>query len=159
MGVFSERFLKICVECGCEYLAKSGVQKFCSPSCKGKHPYSTGRITTDGQYEKISGNWKRYFQRLLYSPGREKLRINDLLELAEQQNYRCALSGEELTCQLGRGMTFMTNASIDRIIPGSEYTKDNIRLVCRIVNIMKWNMTDDKLKEWCKRILDGTKGS
>lgn len=144
---------KPCKECGLNFKPCSSVHVFCSPECKGKHPYSTGRITTDGQYEKVSGDWYRYLRLLTYRKGREDLTVGLLLDILKRQNYKCAISGEELTCKLKRGMTFFTNASIDRIIPGGPYSVDNIRLVCRIVNIMKWNMKDEELCAWCKKIL------
>lgn len=59
-----------------------------------------------------------------------------------------------MTCILEKGKINFTNASIDRIIPGGDYTETNIRLVCRMANIMKWNMTDGELREWCIRIID-----
>jgi hypothetical protein len=111
-------------------------------------------VTTDGQYQKISGNWYRYLQRLLYKENRRHLKVSDLVTLIEKQSYCCALTGEALTCTLGKGMIFMTNASIDRIRPGEEYSIDNIRFVCRIVNIMKWNMSDEELRDWCRSIID-----
>lgn len=145
---------KPCVECGIPFTPHSSVHKFCSAVCKGKHPYTTGVRTTESQYLKVSGNWYMYLQRLKCGKARKNLTTDDLVELLEKQNYRCALSGEPLTCTLGRGMINFTNASIDRIEPGSEYSKDNIRLVCRIANVMKWNMPDEELKLWCKRILE-----
>lgn len=145
---------KACVTCFSIFEPYSSQHKFCSDTCKGKFKYLTGRVTTLGQYEKISGDWRRYLQRLLYTKDRTNLKLTDLLDILDKQEYKCALSGTPMTCTLGRGMTFMTNASIDRVVPGCEYTKDNIRLVCRIANTMKWNMTDDELKDWCRRILN-----
>jgi hypothetical protein len=152
-GVVYKYADKPCISCEAVFTPYSSQHKFCSTACKGKYKYLTGRVTTDGQYEKISGDWRRYLQRLLYSPGREQLDITDLLRILDKQDYKCALTKEPLTCQLGNGMKFMTNASIDRIRPGEAYSLDNIRLVCRIANVMKWNMSDQELRIWCERIL------
>ena len=150
---------KKCVVCDSDFIPKSGINKFCSPQCKGKWPYITGKKSTENQYKEISGNWTRYFSRLLYTNGRrkDKLTRDVLLLLLKEQNHLCALTKLPLTCELSNGVISLTNASIDRINPGSEYTKENIRLVCRIVNIMKWNMSDEELFIWCQRILDGKK--
>lgn len=99
----------------------------------------------------------RYVSRLMYSAGakRDNLSRDVVLRKLEEQNYRCALTGVPMTCKLEKGINCYTNASIDRIIPGAAYSEDNIQLVCKIVNIVKWNMSIDELKEWCRRILNG----
>lgn len=152
---------KLCVVCDNPFVPKSGINKFCSPQCKGKWPYITGKRSTENQYKEISGNWKRYFSRVLYSSGRKKdnLTREILLNILEKQRYRCALSNIPLTCILENGKITLTNASIDQIEAGGGYTINNIRLVCRICNIMKWTMTDEELFIWCQRILDGKKTS
>lgn len=45
------------------------------------------------------------------------------------------------------------NASIDRIQPGQDYTISNIQPVCSHVNMMKSNLTEEELLEFCKAIL------
>jgi len=150
-----EYSIKPCISCSKEFKPFSSAHIYCCEKCKGVYKYKIKLVTTDSQYANISGNWRRYLQRLLYSAGRKDLTLEDLVTLLEKQEYKCALTGELLTCTLGRGMIYMTNASIDRIIPGGEYEMNNIRLVCRIANVMKWNMSDDELKTWCRRILDG----
>lgn len=144
---------KPCKVCGKDFQPKSSVHVFCSEKCKGRIKYVTGEGSTENQYKRISRNWRRYLQRLLYGKGRESLSVEDLLTLLEKQNGKCALTGSDLTCELGLGMIHMTNVSIDRIRPGGPYSLDNIRLVCRIANVMKWNMSDQELKEWCKKII------
>ena len=59
-----------------------------------------------------------------------------------------------MTCLLIKGEKCWTNASIDRIIPGGEYSADNVRLVCAYPNLMRLNLTDSELKWWCERILE-----
>ena len=45
-----------CVLCGKNFEIKSKKQRFCSPKCKGQYKYCTDRVTTQSQYENISGN-------------------------------------------------------------------------------------------------------
>lgn len=139
--------------CQTEYKPRSGVHKFCSETCKGKWKYIIGTESTENQYKKISGNWKRYFQRLCNrSRNRQELSLEDCLELLEKQNKKCAISGVELTCTLEKGKRFKTNASLDRINAGGSYTKDNVQLVCSAVN--SWR-ADTDLAEfiwWCKQV-------
>lgn len=49
------------------------------------------------------------------------------------------------------------NASIDRIEPGKDYTIDNVQLVCSHVNMMKSNLSEDELYEFCKAIVNNHK--
>ncbi len=146
--------LKKCVVCGTEFKAFSGVHKFCSPQCKGKWPYITGQNSTKNQYKKISGNWDRYFARLVQSDKRKKvgLKKEDLIQILIDQNYKCALSGIPLTCLLDKGVRHKTNASLDRKEAGGPYIPQNIQLVCRALN--SWR-SDTDLQEflwWCSTV-------
>lgn len=148
---------KQCILCATTFLPNSGAHKFCSSSCKGKYKYISGKENTNSQYKKISGNWERYISRLLVLESRKNLSRGDIIALLEQQNYLCALSGESLTCNLEKGKLIMTNMSIDRIVPGysgGQYTLDNIRLVQKRFNIMKWEMTDDEFLASCRKVLE-----
>lgn len=145
---------KSCKVCGSLFTPKSGVHSFCSDSCKGKWKYTSGSTTTESQYKLISGNWGRYLSRLLYAAGRKKdcLTREDLLEILKKQDYKCALSGLPLTCQLEVGIKHPYNASVDRIKAGGSYSKENIQLVCRSLN--SWR-ADTDLKEFiaiCKAV-------
>lgn len=147
---------KQCVVCSADFIPRSGIHKFCSAQCKGRWKYITGSSSTENQYKEISGNWTRYVSRLLYFNGRkrDKLTRVDLLDLLEKQNYKCALSGRPLTCKLNKGTKFPTNASVDRIIPGGPYTKDNIQLVCRALNSWRADLTVDEFRDWCKSVVE-----
>jgi len=46
------------------------------------------------------------------------------------------------------------NASIDRIVPNLGYIKSNVRLVCNHVNMMRSNLEDKQLLEFCKAIIE-----
>ncbi len=152
---------KSCVVCENEFTPKSGVNKFCSESCKGRWKYITGEASTENQYKKINNNWRRYLHRLLYSNGRKRdgLTVNTLLEILERQDYKCALSGVDLTCQLTKGKRHDTNVSVDRITPGGPYTVDNIQLVCRALNSWRADLSIPDFISWCKKVVDHqTKG-
>lgn len=151
-----ERKQKLCCVCQTPYYPKSGVHKFCSDPCKGKWKYITGQMDTNRQYANISGNWRKYFNRLVNHHNRraDGLEVEHLLEILEKQDYKCALSGVPLTCVLEVGKISKTNASIDRIEAGGPYIQQNIQLVCRALN--SWR-TDTNLQEfiwWCKKVTD-----
>ena len=150
---------KKCLVCETEFTPKSGANKFCSTPCKGKWKYITGQITTDSQYELISGNWNRYLSRLLAAGGekRSELSREILFEILEEQNYKCALSGVELTCELRRGERIWTNASVDRIEAGGPYVKSNIQLVCRGLNSWRSSIPVDEFIWWCEQVANFSK--
>jgi hypothetical protein len=144
---------RYCAVCGIQFKPFSGVHKFCSPQCKGKWKYITGVFSTENQYKEISGNWRRYFSRLCCrSHKRIDLRVEDLLEILNSQNYKCALSGVELTCKLEKGTKFKTNASIDRLEAGGPYIKENIQLVCSALNSWRADTDKDEFIWWCKQV-------
>lgn len=146
---------KACKVCGAEFTPKSGAHKFCSEQCKGKWQYISGRLSTENQYANISGNWRRYVSRLLYYGGRkrDKLTAEILLAQLEKQDYKCALSGVPLTCELEKGTKCPTNASVDRIIAGGPYTADNIQIVCRALNHWRADTSVPDFVEWCRKVV------
>ena len=150
-----------CAVCSGTFEPKSTRHKFCSATCKGKWKYVSNTVTTESQYELISGNWVRYTSRLLYCAGRKRdgLKRTDILEKLEEQNYKCALSGIPLTCELRVGVKCPTNASIDRIEAGGPYTKDNIQMVCTSLNKWRSDTSITDFVDMCRAVVnhfDGT---
>ncbi len=144
---------RFCLVCGAEFKPRTSLHTFCTTTCKGKWKYLTGVESTEKQYKKISGNWYRYCARLLgRRKGRGDLTINQLLELLKQQDYKCALSGVDLTCQLEKGVKCKTNASLDRIKAGEPYTMENIQFVCAAVNSWRADTDLDEFIWFCKKI-------
>lgn len=80
----------------------------------------------------------------------------DLLEVFHKQNGKCILSGIEMqrTVLIKKNPY---NISIDRIDSKKGYTKDNIQLVCFIVNTMKLNYSDLEFFNNCKAVYNNLK--
>jgi hypothetical protein len=148
------RKTKDCRVCGKPFVPHSGVHKHCSETCKGKWKYLNGDITTKKQYEAISGNWSRYFDRLLGKGRRGVLSRNDLLTLLDKQQGLCALSGIPLTCTLLQGTKYPNNASIDRIEAGGTYAPENIQLVCSALNGFRKDCSVDDFINYCITVAD-----
>lgn len=72
--------------------------------------------------------------------------IEDLQLLLEKQNYKCAISGIELTTTLGKKYHSGT-ISIDRIDSTKGYLLDNIQLVHKDINFMKYTLSQDRFIE------------
>ena len=148
------RIRKNCIICNSEFIAHFGVHKFCSIKCKTKNNQNNGSMTCKKQYERISGDWTRYFNRLKRHNKRPLLTTEYLLIVLKQQNYNCALSGVKLTCKLEQGKKFKTNASIDRIIPGQGYEKENIQLVCAALNSWRGDTDLQEFIWFCKKVTE-----
>lgn len=84
---------------------------------------------------------------------RRDISIDYLCKLYEDQSGKCAISGRELTFITGQGY-ISTNISIDRIDSSTGYDEGNIQLVCRHVNIMKQQLIQDDLVNWCNDIVE-----
>ena len=80
------------------------------------------------------------------------LTSDDLVELWEEQEGKCALTGQIMTWYKGEGPQDM-NVSIDRIYPDKPYYKSNVQLVCYRMNIMKHTLNDSELYCWCKNLV------
>lgn len=103
----------------------------------------------------ISGDWGKFIGRLLAAKtARSYLTKEACLELLRKQNYKCALTGVDLTCILEKGFVRKTNVSIDRIDPKSGYVIHNIQLVCAAVNKFRVDTPIDEFIDWCKKVND-----
>jgi hypothetical protein len=82
------------------------------------------------------------------------IKVDDLLELWDQQEGKCALSNVIMThVRDGQGSKDF-NVSLDRISNESGYVPGNVQLVCYRVNIMKHTCTEDIFMWWVKNIHD-----
>lgn len=76
-----------------------------------------------------------------------------LIELFEKQNGKCALSNLEMQTVIKAGKNPF-NVSINRIKPGRAYSLSNIRLVCNSINTMRSNLSDEEFLSFCKAVVD-----
>lgn len=79
---------------------------------------------------------------------------DDLLGQHLRQDGKCAITGVPMTCNLVANGKH-SQASVDRIDSGGNYSIDNIQIVCNIVNIMKHDMPQSEFLKWCKAVIDG----
>lgn len=71
-----------------------------------------------------------------------------LMDLIEQQDYKCALTGIKLT-HIFRSLT---SASLDRIDSNIGYLKGNVQFVCKGINLMKSYHTQEEAIEFINLI-------
>lgn len=88
-----------------------------------------------------------------HATGEEKITAKRLWRKLEDQDFKCALTGLDLTPE---------NASLDHIIPfsqGGTNTIGNVHFVVDYVNMAKGNMSYDEFISMCKSVCDHSKGS
>lgn len=145
------RNTRVCPTCKDTFVATNNNHRYCSRVCRPTTPSGL----TERQYERVSGNWVRYFNRLCTrSFKREGLTTDMMMWLLATQGGKCALSGVELTCTLQKGVVSKTNASIDRIDPKGVYTLDNVQLVCAVLNKFRIDTPLDEFIDWCRKVAD-----
>ena|SRR6187402_404024 len=80
-----------------------------------------------------------------------------LLEVYEEQNGRCVLSGKEfdLRSRIG-GRTYASpwGLSIDKVDPHQGYVKGNVRLICTMANVCKGRWSDTEVMEFCQSVME-----
>lgn len=80
--------------------------------------------------------------------GENTLTKEDIYDLLEEQGGRCYYSGRELVFEYNNS----NKISIDRIESEKGYTKDNVRLVCWVVNQAKSDSSHEEFLEMCRDI-------
>lgn len=74
------------------------------------------------------------------------INAQDLINMYQKQNQRCKLSNMRMEIQ---NQNKKITPSVDRINPKGGYTLDNIQLVCRIVNVMKSDNSEEDFIQIC----------
>lgn len=133
-----------CAMCGTPFIQTVARHKHCSKACSKRSTYLS--------VQQRLGTLDGYLHRLMRPIHRPALDATYIKEIFDRQKGLCALSGVPMTYLLGNG-NIHTNISIDQIIPSAGYSRDNVHLVCRIVNVMKHNLSVDEFKGWCALIL------
>lgn len=82
--------------------------------------------------------------------GGEKISGGKLRQLVEAQEFRCALSGVELTPEVAEA------DHIDPLCNGGTNTMENMQIVHATINTMKGTLTQEEFIGWCKRVAGWT---
>jgi hypothetical protein len=160
-GSVSPRIIK-CKGCGKEFETNvHGKKWLCSAECRRK-AVVVSNVRWGRKY--YSSSPEKYLRKRWLDIGNEvskhkrsvnefTLAASDLFDKWVSQKGLCALSGLPMTHAMGEGIK-RTNISVDRIDNLKGYTKDNTRLVCWIVNVMRHKMGDEELLMWCAAIIE-----
>lgn len=144
-------------DCGNIKIAKSGplnygYTKSCGCLMKDSAHESSYKGTRD-----IAGRYFSNVKNGAESRGFEfNITIEYLQQLLEKQNYRCALSGIEISgsqCTLKKYTTYKEmTASIDRIDSTKGYVLGNVQWVHKDINKIKINVEESYFIELCKAV-------
>lgn len=163
MNVFKgedNRWYKPCGKCGelQSYLRKNYAEESLrlNKSCKKCSNRETDNCHR-GWYKGIRVSWFNKFKvgaelrGLVFT-----ISIDDVAELMEKQLWMCALTGYRITFP-EVGSPQATDASIDRIDSHLGYTKENIQLVHKKVNMMKQHYSQEEFIAVCQAVADKVK--
>lgn len=138
--------------------------RFCSRLCRGRFHQKAIRKNADAR---TTADHKRYLRIKMIAIKQEAtkkkkpraklplgfdLTHEHMLHLWDKQNGCCAITGFKMTHEMGNGYRKL-NASVDRIDNAVGYIQGNIRLVCRMANQMRFDMSDGELLGWCRAII------
>jgi hypothetical protein len=143
-----------CVHCGDTFEAQAQHvvnSKHGCKECKGSQMSASNSIHwKGGQYvpaffvTKIKNACVRRSRTINFD-----LSLDYLDDLWLSQQGRCAYTNEKLW--FGRSKV-SGSASLDRIDPALGYVEGNVQFVHKDVNIMKWDLSDDRFLEICEKI-------
>lgn len=128
-------------------LAAATSLSFCK-ACSNR----TTENTHQGYYRNIRISW--YNRIRSNAETRRKhwaITMDDLADLMESQNHRCALTGWSIAFpELRPGVP--NQASIDRIDSSGDYTRDNIQLLEYRINMMKQSYSQEDFITACHAV-------
>lgn len=106
--------------------------------------------------QKMIGKMPRYFYRYLKVQSEQRkisfdLSFDELANLFDEQNGKCALSGVELRFR-SNSKTADGNASLDRIDSDKPYETGNVQWVHVNINYAKLRMSNNDFIDMCKRV-------
>ena len=154
------RYAKKCPSCKVEqtYLRKAYAQeslrlgKLCKV-CSNKITNNTHR----GWHRGVRLSWYTKFMTGAKTRGIcWHLTIDDVADLMESQGGKCALTGWPIEFPQS-GHPQRAPASIDRISSDGGYTRENVQLVIRHVNMMKQSYDNDYFIAVCVAVADKAK--
>lgn len=162
-----------------ECLCDCGGKTITSTSCLTRnHTKSCGCWSRDNAKKMMTGNKnyeKRikgtkdirttYYNRVKKGANYRNLEFNitieQMQELLEKQNYKCALTGIDLIMNRNnsafkvlKGKSGYNTASLDRIDSSRGYTLDNIQWIHKDVNFMKQDFSEETFINWCKLVVN-----
>ena len=106
-------------------------------------------------FENISG---KYYGRIKRGAKKRNIVFDVEIEyfnkLLVEQNFKCKLSGLEISFSHSKKDNYKATASIDRIDSNKGYIKGNLQWINKNINLMKNHFNQDYFLEICERITE-----
>lgn len=118
-----------------------------------KHRGAGPRNKTYKGYEGISGTF--WYQIRRSASDRDipfLLSIQDLWQLYVDQDGKCAMTGQPLYFAMDTHNRATATLSLDRKDSSKAYERGNVQWVCKDINWMKQDYTNEEFIEWCKKV-------
>lgn len=172
----------MCEECGESFLRERGEHNrnlkkkrrvFCSLACTGKgveNNLGTRLSRGNSQYLLRGRKLDQYspfraFHKMVrarhkkfgYEP--TDITLEFLKELWDNQDGRCPITGWKMvlpptTTDYAKMVLEPKTASLDRIVPGKPYTKNNVRFVCYMGNVCRHTFTDEDVRMFAEAVIN-----
>ena len=143
---------RVCVTCGTEKPLTGFYSR--RIECKSCFAIAYKKLVQSCPEEYLRKSWTRlktYRKKQGYCVD---LAVDELTDIFKKQQGMCAVTDLVMTFHPEAGQSRGTNASIDRIDNDAGYTKDNVRLVCSRINLMRGNQNDGDLYWWAKTLVN-----
>lgn len=154
-GQIKPQYSVTCLFCG----KARNITRYDHATRLGKHPCKTCSNKNNNPQGEIEGVRVSWFNKFKISATHRSLEwditIEDVSLLLSEQASRCALSGMEIST---RGDLKTITASIDRIDNSIGYTKENIQLVHKKINMMRGTLTVEEFIDFCKSVSSWQEG-
>jgi hypothetical protein len=132
-------------------------QKWCQDCNKARNIPTARQNKQHGSSPEAFLSYKHSNLRPLVSKKKKRIEfdvtVDELIEIYYAQEGKCALTGLPMTHDAI--VRPYSNISIDRIDPNGGYTKNNIRLVWKILNELRNVFSDDRLWEFVEQAYEG----
>lgn len=104
-------------------------------------------------YKDVSGSMFRKMRNACVDRGLEfSITPEDIWNVYEKQDRKCNLSGLEIFFKRNQDKGILQTASVDRIDSNIGYTKDNIQIVHKRLNLLKNKAHNDEFLAWCRLV-------
>lgn len=135
-------------KCECGAICNMNISTFHIGSIK-----SCAKCANFKGYEEISRGYFGRVRRGAFERGLEfNITLKDVWDVFIKQNKKCIFTGLDLNFVPNSDKCRQQNASIDRIDSNKGYLIDNIQIVHKHVNFMKYTLSSEELINYCNLI-------
>ncbi len=163
--------MRLCKLCGVDISALYHNRKYCeSIICRRQMSQLKAKKYRDLNPVRNNDNWNRYSKTM---KGRTTLLLNYAKDRSTKlglpfdldrafifnklANGRCEITGETFGMLSDDGYRVSPRTpSLDRIVPSKGYVKDNVRMVCFIINVMHHEWSDSLLLEFATLVVENS---